>query len=50
MTERPGLRHLWTVVRDSAEQRLGTPLLLLYLALTVLGLVTVAASVIAMRL
>jgi hypothetical protein len=51
MTERPvGLREVWAVVRDSAERRQGRPLLLLYLAMAVLGLLSVAASVVAMRL
>jgi len=39
---------LWAVVRTSAVQRLGKPLLLAYLGLAVFGGSVVAASVLAM--
>ncbi len=40
----------WTVVKASAEQRLGRPLLKTYLLLAVAGVVAVAISVVIMRL
>jgi hypothetical protein len=45
-----GWRDVWAALRQSAERRLGRPLLLLYLAMAVVGIATVAASLIAMRL
>jgi hypothetical protein len=43
-----GLADVLAVVKTSAVQRLGRPLLLTYLALGVFGLAVVAASVLAM--
>ncbi|MGO9837948.1 MAG: hypothetical protein ACLP1X_27510 [Polyangiaceae bacterium] len=41
---------MWSVVQASAERRIGTPLLLLYLGLALFGLGVVVVSVIVMRL
>ena len=45
-----GWRDVWTIVKESAERRLGKPLLLLYLALAIVGAIGVAVSLLAMRL
>jgi hypothetical protein len=45
-----GWRDVWAVVKASAEGRLGKRLLLVYLVLAVVGAVSVAVSLLAMRL
>lgn len=47
-TPQLGLRGIWAVVKVSALQRLGKPLLLTYLVLGAFGVTVVAASVLAM--
>ena len=47
-TPQLGLRDIWAVVKASALQRLGKPLLLTYLVLGAFGVAVVAASVLAM--
>ncbi len=47
---RVGWRDVWAAVKASAERRLGRPLLLMYLVLAIAGAVTVAVSILAMRL
>jgi hypothetical protein len=43
-------RDVWLVIKDSAERRLGKPLLMMYLVLAIVGAVGVAVSLVAMRL
>jgi hypothetical protein len=52
MSERKevGWRDVWTVVKESAERRLGKPLLIAYLVLAIVGAAGVAVSLLAMRL
>jgi hypothetical protein len=45
-----GWRDLWLVVKTSAQERLGKPLLLTYLLLAIAGAVAVTVSLLAMRL
>jgi hypothetical protein len=47
-TPQLGLCDIWAVVKASALQRLGKPLLLTYLALGVFGVAVIAALVLAM--
>ena len=49
MSRHPSWGQLWGVVKASAEHRLGRPLLRAYAVLALLGLLTVAASLLAMR-
>jgi len=49
MTRPPSWGQVWGVVKASAEHRLGKPLLRAYAVLALLGVLAVAASVIAMR-
>jgi hypothetical protein len=46
---RVGWRDVGLVIKESAERRLGKPLLLMYFVLAILGAVSVAASLLAMR-
>ncbi len=46
---RVGWRDVCLVIKESAERRLGRPLLLMYFVLAILGAVSVAASLLAMR-
>jgi hypothetical protein len=43
-------RDVWRVIATSAERRLGTPLLLVYFALAILGVAVVVVSLVAMHL
>jgi hypothetical protein len=46
---RIGWRDVCLVIKESAERRLGKPLLVMYLVLAVAGAVSVAVSLLAMR-
>jgi hypothetical protein len=46
---RVGWRDVYLVIKESAERRLGRPLLRMYFVLAILGAVGVAASLLAMR-
>ena len=48
MRQCDGWSDAWAIVKTSALQRLGKPLLLTYLALGAFGLAVLAASVLAM--
>jgi hypothetical protein len=43
-------RDVWFAIKDSAERRLGKPLLMMYLVLAIVGAVGVVVSLLAMRL
>jgi hypothetical protein len=43
------LRDVWTVIRSSAERRLGKRLLMAYLFLALFGLLVIAGSLVVMR-
>jgi hypothetical protein len=45
-----GWRNVWAVFETSAERRLGRPLLVVYLVLTLVGIAVVIASVVIVHL
>jgi hypothetical protein len=44
-----GWRDVWAVIKTSAEERLGRPLLVAYLVLAIFGIAVVAVSVLVMH-